>query len=126
MRSSRRLRLGTVQTLKGHSGLVSDVIFSPDGKLLASASNYKTIRIWDAGAGATSIGVLGQDSQAEGRRFGSGTTDAQGPFGLGYRGGKQLASASFEETIRPWTPTSGAGLQRSEGHWGGVMGLSFP
>jgi WD40 repeat protein len=39
------------QTLKGHSHWVNAVAFSPDGKLLASAS-YKTVRLWNAGSGA--------------------------------------------------------------------------
>ncbi|NJO71356.1 MAG: hypothetical protein HC825_06015, partial [Oscillatoriales cyanobacterium RM1_1_9] len=35
-----------LKTLKGHSGSIRPLVFSPDGKTLVSGSRDKTIRVW--------------------------------------------------------------------------------
>jgi len=35
-----------IRTLSGHSGAVTSVVFSPDGRTLISGSKDKTIKVW--------------------------------------------------------------------------------
>src|ERR1700752_716535 len=47
----------------GHTGLVSTVAFSPDGKLLAWASRDKTIALWDVSTGQQIRTIAGLGEQ---------------------------------------------------------------
>jgi hypothetical protein len=49
------LATGAIQALGGHTGTVLQAAFSPDGTLLATASNERTIRIWDMSTGKASV-----------------------------------------------------------------------
>jgi WD40 repeat protein len=59
--------------LKGHSGAVSSVAFSPDGKRIVSGSDDNTLRVWDAATGQETLVLKG--SVGAHMLLLSGTTD---------------------------------------------------
>ncbi|WP_375496795.1 helix-hairpin-helix domain-containing protein [uncultured Nostoc sp.] len=79
---------GQIHTLQGHSNSVNSVAFSPDGKILASGSDDKTIKLWDLATGREIYTLQGHSSYVNSVAF---SPD-----------GKALASGSGDKTIKIW------------------------
>ena len=95
----------------GHTDWVNSVAFSPDGKLLASGLDDRTIRLWEVSSGK-------QLAQLEGHRYGTNCV-AFSPDG------KLLVSASSDTAAQLWEVSSGKQLARLQGYTHRVNHVAF-
>ncbi|CDF32779.1 WD40-repeat containing protein [Chondrus crispus] len=126
-----------VQSFKGHSDQIYDVVMSGDGKRIASGSRDKTVRVWDAETGRQigdtmtghTLWVRSVSMSGDGKRVASGSDDETvrvwdaetgrqiGDTMTGHTrwvtsvsmsgDGKRVVSGSGDETVRVWDAETG-------------------
>ena len=100
-----------VRTLRAHTSVIGRIAWSPDGRMLASPSWDRTIRLWDVETGECLHVMQGHKETAYAVAF-----DPKGRF---------LASGSRDNTIKLWEPSSGQILHTLEGHGDRVWDVAF-
>jgi len=106
----RKMSSGHI-TLKGHTGFVTSVAYSPDGKRLASASFDQTVKVWDIATGQETLTLKGHTSSVNSVAF---SPD-----------GKRLASAGGDWTVKIWDIATGQETLTLKGHTNLVSSVVF-
>jgi len=96
-----------LRTLKGHTGSISSVAFSPDGRFALSGSLDNTLRLWDIKTGECLRTLEGH------------TPVAISPDG------RFVLSGSRDNTLRLWNIKTGGCLRTLGGHKSSVSCVTF-
>jgi WD40 repeat protein len=83
-----RIIVEEIRTLSGHSGSITSISISPDGKHLASGSNDKSIKIWELSSGREIVTLKGHSDIVSSVDFSSD--------------GNYLVSGSCDNTVLVW------------------------
>ncbi|NEP22522.1 caspase family protein, partial [Moorena sp. SIO3I6] len=97
--------------LQGHTGWVTNIAFSPDGKQILSGSDDGTVRLWDTETGQL-IHTL------------EGHTDTVYEIAFSPDG-QQILSGSSDNTVRLWDTETGQLIHTLEGHTSLVSDIAF-
>ncbi|MCA9225145.1 MAG: PD40 domain-containing protein, partial [Planctomycetales bacterium] len=113
-------------SVNGHDDLVVAVAFSPDGKWLATGSYDQSIKLWPIATEATQT----VDNETEpAPRFGEPrelTGHTNWVFAIAFSpDGQQLASASYDKSVRLWDVETGKEIAKFDGHTAAARCVAF-
>ncbi|MBM4031280.1 MAG: NACHT domain-containing protein [Planctomycetes bacterium] len=95
----------------GHGGWVRCVAFSPDGVIIASGSEDKSVKLWEAGTGCLMRTIEARSREILTVAFGAG--------------GATLASGSSDNSVELWDAATGRLVRTLEGHAAPVNSVAF-
>lgn len=98
-------------TLKGHSSDVNSVTFSPDGQMLVTGSDDRTIKLWNL------------TTKEQIRTF-NGHSSFIYAIAISPDG-QTIASGSADKTIKLWNLNTGQEISTLTGHSGSVASVAF-
>jgi WD40 repeat protein/tRNA A-37 threonylcarbamoyl transferase component Bud32 len=110
-----RLGHGELLTLHGHTGRVASVVFSPDGRHLATASWDQTVRIWDGQTGQAVRTLRGHRGAVYAVAF---SPDSQRLASVGGEAGKP-------GEVKIWEVQTGRETLSFPGHTSWVTAVAF-
>jgi WD40 repeat protein len=110
----------------GHMSKITDVVFTPDGKRLISASTDKTIRVWDVATGKSVRTILGESWPGASGEINAIALSPDGArLAVGGRLGKSDTS-DYAEVIRLYDFATGHLVALlKDGHGKSVTSLAF-
>ena len=109
--SLRRLYQRDLRTLAGHTASVRSIAFAPDGRTVATASQDKTIKLWEIRTGKLLATLKGHQKSA--------TSVAFSP------NGKLLATGSDDNTVNLWNVEDRTLRATLAGHAHHVIAVGF-